>query len=65
LTQESQVIFEEQADVRNAVLSHGQPFYPETERPAGIFFAVYPNDVTPLPSLALRLFSYALPLLLL
>jgi hypothetical protein len=33
LTQESQVIFEEQADVRNAVITHYQPFYPESEQP--------------------------------
>jgi len=40
LAQESQVVFEEQANVGYAVFSHGEPFYAEAEGPAGVLFAV-------------------------
>lgn len=45
LVEESQVIFEEQADVGDVVFSHGEPFYAEAEGPAGVSFAVYAYSV--------------------
>jgi len=45
LVEEAKVVLEEKSDICDAILPHRQPFYPEAERPAGIFFAVYTNGV--------------------
>ena len=45
LVQESQVIFEKQGDIGNAIFSHSKSIYAKAKGPAGIFFAVYPHRV--------------------
>src|SRR5690242_3844975 len=40
LAEEPQVVFNEQADVMNSILPHGDPFDAKTEGPAGVDFRV-------------------------
>ena len=45
LLQKPQVVFKKQTNIRDAVLSHSKPFYAETESPAGVLLAVYPDRI--------------------
>ena len=45
LIEEAQIVLEEQADVGDAVLSHGESLDTETESPAGVFFAINADGV--------------------
>ena len=44
LFEEAQVVLEEQANVRDTVLSYREAFDAETESPAGVLFAVDANS---------------------
>ena len=45
LLEETQIVLEEQADVGDAVLSHGEALDAEAEGPTGVFFTVDTDGV--------------------